>query len=70
MLLLFPKGIYRPTLSMVSYVGLLFGLLNMVTWFGVQNQNWWMGVLHLPLLIFSGYGLLVAKGEKKSIPKD
>lgn len=59
-MLLFSREVHKPTLSLVSYVGLLFGLLNMVTWFGVQFNNWWMGILHLPLVILSLYGLLVA----------
>jgi hypothetical protein len=64
MLLLFSKGVYKPTLSIVSYVGFIFGLLNMMTWFIMQPENWWMGVLHLPLLILSFAGLLVTRKEK------
>lgn len=63
-LILFSKGIYRPTLSVISYVGLLFGLLNVVTWFVIQSASWWMGVLHLPLLIISFSGLLLAAKER------
>lgn len=63
-ILLFSKGVHKPTLSVISYVGFIFGLLNMLTWFGMQRENWWMGVLHLPLLILSFYGLLVARKEK------
>lgn len=63
-LLLFFKGVYKPTLSIVSYVGFIFGLLNMTTWFGLQTDNWWMGVLHLPLVILSFYGLFTANREK------
>ena len=66
-LLLFSKGVYKPTLSIISYVGFIFGLLNMMTWFGMQADNWWMGVLHLPLVILSFYGLLVAQKEKSSV---
>lgn len=63
-MLIFSKGIHKPAMSVVSYVGLLFGLLNMMTWFGMQSENWWMGILHLPLLILSFYGLIVSKKEK------
>lgn len=63
-LLLFSKGVHKPTLSIISFVGLMFGILNMFTWFISQNQSWWMGVLHLPLLILSFYGLIVAYKEK------
>ena len=63
-LLLFSKDVHKPTLSIISYVGFVFGLLNIMTWFVMQTINWWMGVLHLPLGILSFYGLLVAHKEK------
>ncbi len=62
-MIMFSKGIYKPLLSVISYVGFLFGLLNMITWFVMQSQNLWMGVLHLPLLILSLYGLVTAYRE-------
>ncbi len=65
-LLLFSKEIHKPTLSIVSYVGLIFGLLNMVTWFGVRVESWWMGILHLPLVIVALYGLIIAHKERLS----
>lgn len=37
----------------VGSVGTLFGLLNAVTWFVFVPASWWMGVLHLPLLVCS-----------------
>ena len=61
MLLLFSKGAHKPTFSVISYVGLIFGIFNMTTWFGMQRESWWMGVLHLPLLVLSFYGLLVSR---------
>jgi len=63
-LLLFSGGVHKPTLSIVSYVGLIFGMLNMITWFTLQNKDWWMGVLHLPLFILSFYGLLISRKER------
>ncbi|MCL2378657.1 MAG: hypothetical protein FWC77_05975 [Defluviitaleaceae bacterium] len=62
-MLLYSKGVDKATLSVMSYVGLLFGIMNMVTWFGINRDNWWMGVLHLPLLVISVYGLVVAHKE-------
>ncbi len=62
--LLFSKGMYKPTLSIVSYAGLVFGLLNMVTWFGSQRESWWMGILHLPLVAAALYGLIIAHKER------
>jgi len=67
LLLLYSKGVDKATLSVMSYAGLLFGLINMVTWFGLNSDNWWMGVLHLPLMIISLYGLVVAYNEKHFI---
>lgn len=63
-LLLFSKGIHKPTLSVVSYVGLVFGLLNAVTWFGARSESWWMGILHLPLMVIALYGLIIAHKER------
>lgn len=71
MLLLYPDGVYKPLLSVISYVGLLFGIMNMITWFILRRPDFWMGVLHLPLLILSGYGLIIAhihKGRSKVEP--
>ena len=39
------------TSNVISFVGLSFGIFNMMTWFGFNIENWWMGILHLPLLI-------------------
>lgn len=61
--ILFDKNIYKPTLHIISYLGLIFGLLNLMTWFGFNTQNWWMGILHLPLLILSIYGLIESKNK-------
>ena len=69
LLLLYSKGVDKATLSVASYIGLIFGLMNMVTWFGMNDDNWWMGVLHLPLLIIAFYGLVVANREKTCIRK-
>lgn len=66
-LILYSKGIDTSFLSIASYVGFVFGLSNMTIWFGIQSENWWMGVLHLPLLIISFTGLLVAHKEYKTI---
>lgn len=60
-LVLFRDQVHAPTLHAISYLGLCFGILNMMTWFGFQPQNWWMGVCHLPLLVISMYGLRVSR---------
>lgn len=64
-MLLFSKGVYKPLLSVISYTGFLFGLMNMITWFALRSENWWMGILHFPLLILSIYCMIVAHKEKE-----
>lgn len=63
-LILFHKSVHKPTLNIISFLGLGFGILNMMTWFIFDIQNWWMGILHLPLLTVSIYGLWIS-GRKK-----
>jgi hypothetical protein len=53
-------------LRISSFVGILFGAVNMVVWFVVESWGWWMGVLHLPLVIISVYGFVLAHGRVKS----
>lgn len=60
-LLIFRGGADRRTLSVASFVGLGFGLVNFVVWFGLNPENWWMGVLHLPLVIISVLGLIESR---------
>jgi hypothetical protein len=37
----------------VGSLGTAFGLINLATWFILSPANWWMGVLHFPLLLCS-----------------
>ena len=67
-LLLFPDGISAPTLSYLSFLGLLFGILNLFTWFVMNPASWWMGVLHLPLVLTSTLGLVEAR-RKRSVAR-
>lgn len=55
------------TLSIISFIGFIFGMMNILTWFVFQNQNWWMGILHLPLVILSFYALLLSRRRFKSL---
>ena len=64
MLILFSKNIDKATINIISFVGLSFGIFNMMTWFGFNIKDWWMGILHLPLLIISIYGLRISKIKK------
>jgi hypothetical protein len=50
--------LYYPTVNLtvlrvMSFVGVYFGVMNVVVWFLVFPSGWWMGVLHLPLFIIS-----------------
>lgn len=64
-LLMFPDAVDRRTLSEVSFVGLIFGLINVVVWFGLAPHSWWMGVLHLPLVIIATFALAEARLHKQ-----
>lgn len=44
----------RATLRVSSYAGLITGLLNVLQWF-MFTENWWIGVVHLPLLTIAAY---------------
>lgn len=60
-LLLFPDEVDRRTLGTIAWVGLLFGLLNLLDWFVLHPAYWWMGVLHLPLVLTAGWGLIESR---------
>ncbi len=58
--LYYPK-VNMVTLRMTSLVGLSIGRANMFTNFGMRpSVNWWNGVLHIPLLVISLYGLIIS----------
>jgi len=65
-LFLFYPKINIPVLRVMSFVGLYYGILNMMTWFWMNTEFWWMGVVHLPLLINSAAGLIVSLRIKKA----
>jgi hypothetical protein len=47
---------------LTTFSGLLYGLFNLTHWF--NPDTWWMGFLHLPLLIISVYALFLPKIER------
>lgn len=50
-----------PTLRVTSLVGLIIGLYNMHVNFVIRpSRLWWNGVLHIPLLTISLYGLVMS----------
>jgi hypothetical protein len=49
----------------LSFVGMIFGAVNLVMWFFMAPWGWWMGVLHIPLVVISIYAFGLAKtGER------
>lgn len=64
-LLSFSNGVDRGTLSIIGFAGLGFGLFNLITWFVLMPASWWMGVLHLPLVILSVVALAVGRRERR-----
>ncbi len=46
-------------LRISSCVGLLLGAVNLIMWFVLQPWGWWMGVMHIPLVALSAYGLVL-----------
>lgn len=50
-----PAAYSRTNRAIVGWLGIIFGLLNMVTWFVLNPESWWMGTLHVPLLIIAGF---------------
>jgi len=55
----FPN-INRAVLRALSYIGFLYGVTNMLTWFVFNNEMWWLGVLHIPLFAISIYTFVLS----------
>ena len=64
MLLFFPS-VNRSTLRVTAFVGMLMGVVNLMSWFVFEPYAWWMGVLHIPLFVTSLYAFGVADGWVK-----
>ena len=44
----------RPVTTIMLFIScVVFGLLNLTTWWIAHPENWWMGVLHVPLFVVS-----------------
>jgi hypothetical protein len=71
LLTLYWPRVNMPTLRVTSLVGFIIGLYNMNLNFIMRPSTlWWNGVLHIPLLVISLYGLILslkrAKVKKQS----
>ncbi|MHC4693384.1 MAG: hypothetical protein ACYS67_11645, partial [Planctomycetota bacterium] len=55
-----------PAMRVTSLVGLIIGLYNMYANFGINpGRTWWNGILHIPLLVISLYGLILSLKRPK-----
>jgi hypothetical protein len=58
--------LFHPTVNIAvlrvsSFVGMLLGAVNMILWFGLESWGWWMGVLHIPLVVISVYAFVLCQ---------
>ena len=61
LLTLYWPRVNMPTLRVTSLVGFIIGLYNLYANFGINPaRRWWNGVLHIPLLSISIYGLILS----------
>jgi hypothetical protein len=62
-LTLFHPTVNPAVLRVSSFVGMLLGAVNMIVWFGLESWGWWMGVLHIPLVVISIYAFVLSQGR-------
>lgn len=65
--LIYPNA-NKHVLRVTSFVGLIIGLFNVLSFFVMPGYPLWLLILHTPLIIISLYGLLLPTMVKKSIP--
>ena len=63
LLILFHPHVGRLAYRITAFNGLLYGVYNLTLWFKPEFR--WMGFLHVPLLMISGYALMLAVIEEK-----
>lgn len=59
LLILFYPRVNEFAYKVTAFNGLLYGLYNLTHWF--SPERWWMGLLHLPLLLLSAYALILPR---------
>ncbi len=67
-MLLRPSSYPALTRSVTSFLGVVFGLLNVVMWTVLSPGSWWMAVLHVPLLLLSGMVLITSRTPDPESP--
>jgi hypothetical protein len=63
-LILFYPRVNIVTMRITGLVGLMLGIYNMAFIFGMKTGTWYVGVLHLPLVIVSGTALVLSMKNK------
>ncbi len=63
-LILYYPRINFATVRVMSFAGIITGILNVVQFFINKSYLWWMGVLHIPLLLISVYAFLLSLSRK------
>jgi hypothetical protein len=66
-LILFHPTINLTVLRISSFTGMLFGAVNMIMWFVLEPWGWWMGVLHIPMVVLSLYAFVISHQKTKEI---
>ncbi|MTI94420.1 MAG: hypothetical protein FH749_02875 [Firmicutes bacterium] len=64
-LILYYPNVNRTLLRGTAFIGIVFGITNMLTWFVLDRGFLWMGIVHLPLLINSLLGFNLTRPKKK-----
>lgn len=59
-LTLYHPCINRPVLRVISFIAMLYGIMNFITWFFINPELWWIGILHIPLYCVSIYGFVLS----------
>ena len=67
--LIYPK-VNMFVLRTTSFVGLVIGLFNAMSFFMMPGYTLWNLILHTPLIFISAYGLLIPILVKKNIPPE
>ena len=62
--LFYPK-INRPTIRVNSFIGIIFGLINIMNVFISLLNYWWITILHIPLLSISVYMFILSIKKEK-----
>ena len=68
-LTLFHPTVNLAVLRVSSFMGMLLGAVNMIVWFFVQPWGWWMGVMHIPLVVISVYGFVLGQLGAREAPR-